>query len=211
MPENVMLYGHAASGHAYKVAIALHHLRIPYQPVFIDIFAPTSTRPKEFQERSPFQEVPLLVYDGLILAQSNAILMFLGKEKKQLYPVSHRDAALIDQWLFWEMSRLNMGVANLRYVRKYCRPGDAARAHEKLYQQRATDSLTRLDLHLQAHNFICHNQLSIADISLSSYLFWLNEAGLDIADWPHVERWLDRLRHISDWLAPEAFQRLFRG
>ena len=78
-PNSLVLYGHPASGHSYKVALFLALARIDcrYRPV--DIFAPIEKREPSFRKASRFGEVPVLVADGRSICQSNAILLWLAK------------------------------------------------------------------------------------------------------------------------------------
>jgi glutathione S-transferase len=43
---------------------------------------------------------------------------------------------------------------------------------------------------------------TIADVSCCAYLHWTDQADLDLAPWPAIGAWLDRLRSLSGWQAP---------
>jgi glutathione S-transferase len=42
----------------------------------------------------------------------------------------------------------------------------------------------------------------VADVACCTYLFWPEQAGLDLSAWPHVLRWLERIRQLPGWAAP---------
>jgi glutathione S-transferase len=75
----VRLYDFPFSGNAYKVRLALHHLRLPVERRVIDILEGANRSP-DFLARNPMGEVPALeLSDGTVLRESNAILFWLGE------------------------------------------------------------------------------------------------------------------------------------
>jgi glutathione S-transferase len=187
-----ILYGHKDSGHCYKIAMAARLAGIAYQPAYVDIFVPVEQRPATFLRDAAYREVPTWAEDGQTLAQSNAILLHLARQAPQvLGGVDEREQSQIEQWLFWEMSRLNLGVANYREQKLFVANADPAIvAH---YEQRSVKALGQLDAHLEKRAFLLE-RLTIADLSCASYLLLLDGRLLDMAQWPQVARWLDELR-----------------
>lgn len=62
--------------------------------------------------------------------------------------------------------------------------------------------LARLDLALHAGAFLVGDAPTIADVSCCGYLFWAGQAGVDIANWPAIAAWLERLRAQPGWHSP---------
>lgn len=178
---------------------------VPYQYREVDIFQPLSGRPREFREQSRFGEVPVLVHDGITISQSNAILLYLSELTGRYGGEPGATKPVVLEWLFWEMSRLNLGVANLRFLRCFERspPADVV----SLFEQRARESLAVLDTHLGATRFVAGREVTIADISCCGYLFWSHQAGLDLAKVPNVSRWLNDVRRLKQWRPPEDLLR----
>lgn len=191
-----ILYDHAASGHAYKVRLLLSLLGRPWTSVEVDIFAPREARAGFGPAVSRFGEVPVLVDGDRTIAQSNAILRHLARGTALL-----PDTPEIDEWLFWEQSRLSVGVANLREARTI---GGIAPDLEAFFSQRATRSLDRLQAHLADRDWLVDAGPTIADISCCGYLYWLAEAELEVARWPAVARWLGRIAALPGWRHPDA-------
>jgi len=81
---SLIFYGHPESGHSYKVALALSMLEIPHEYRWVDVYAPRDQRAADFCAASPFGEIPILVVDGVPLAQSNAILLHLMRRTRRL-------------------------------------------------------------------------------------------------------------------------------
>jgi len=56
----------------------------------------------EFLALNPNAQVPVLVDDGFVLWESNAIMRYLAeKTGSDLLPADRRERALVDQWLTW--------------------------------------------------------------------------------------------------------------
>jgi glutathione S-transferase len=45
-------------------------------------------------------------------------------------------------------------------------------------------------------------ELTVADIACCAYLFWPDQAKLDLSQWVNVSRWLERIRAVPGWGAP---------
>jgi glutathione S-transferase len=60
-----------------------------------------------------------------------------------------------------------------------------------------------LDQTLSQHAYLIGSTPTIADLSASAYLWWLADAGLDIAAWPHVAAWLQRISQLPGWQHPD--------
>jgi glutathione S-transferase len=72
---------------------------------------------------------------------------------------------------------------------------------------RATADLATLDAFLEDRRFLLASGPTIADISCSAYLHWLDQAGLAEADYPNLAQWLDRVRSLPDWQHPDLAMR----
>ena len=75
-------------------------------------------------------------------------------------------------------------------------------ALEAWWAQRMHADFDRLELELQARPFVAGDAPTIADISCCGYLFWTDQAGVDLAPWPALVAWLERIRSLPGWLAP---------
>lgn len=202
---DLILYGHPVSGHSYKVALFLTLADLEYRYRDIDIFAPGDTRGSSFRTVSRFNEVPVLVAGDDAICQSNAILIWLAARFQRFGGTTPEEITTISEWLFWEMSRLSLGVANLRFLLKF----DPAPAAELVrhYRMRSVSALETLDDALQSKEFMAGNRLTIADLSCSGYLFWLHEAQIDIDGYPGIKRWLGRISALPRWQPPAALLR----
>lgn len=193
-----VLYGNRESGHCYKVKLALHVLGIEHDYRQVDLQQPHERRPPEFRHVSRFAEVPVFVEDGVALVQSNAILLHLARRTGRLGGLQPER---LTEWLFWEANRIGLSVPNLRAACTYA--ADKTPEGVRLWlRARALEDLSRLNVELASHSFLLGEEASMADLSCCAYLFWPEQAGIDLRTWPNVTRWLARIRAMSGWAAP---------
>ncbi|WP_337882958.1 glutathione S-transferase family protein [Chromobacterium haemolyticum] len=194
------LYGNRLSGHSYKVRLALMLADVSHDYVHVDLTVPREQRPEDFRAASRFGEVPVLVADGTALCQSNAILQWLANNFGQLSG-EHGSRETVREWLSWEANRIGLSVPNLRWSRLNRLPQPEV---EAWLEQRARADLDTLDTALAEQPYLAGQRPSIADLSASAYLWWLADAGLDIAGWPRVQAWLERIAQQPGWQHPDV-------
>jgi glutathione S-transferase len=192
------LYDYAASGNCYKVRLLLALLDVAYERVPIDIFA-GDTLAEGYRHINPVRETPVLELDsGERIAQSNAILWYLG-EGTPFLPESRLDRALVLQWLSFEQERIMLGVGGTRFRRLTGRAqldpaADAARFES------GRRALELLDEHLATGSFVVGESCTIADISLYAYTRVAGDGGFDVVSLPSVSRWLGSIRELPGYV-----------
>jgi glutathione S-transferase len=194
--RDLVPYGSLESGHSYKVRLFLTLADVPHRYVPVDIDTPRAERSPEFRIASQFGEVPVLVDDGVPQAQSNAILLHLAQSTRKYGPPPGSSWEQLVTWLFWEANRSGFSMANLRYYTRFEHAEPDALA---FIRARAITDMKTLDSELSARPFIAGSTPSIADISISAYVFLGAECGMDPVGWPNVAAWLDRIRALSRW------------
>lgn len=196
----LILYTNRESGHSYKVALALALMAIPFEQRVVDLSVPRAQRREDFRRDALFGEVPVLVdADGLAISQSNAILDHLARRYRKLDGATPVAQTRVREWLAWEANRLAMSFPHLRFSRRFTR---ADHVLEAWWTSRMHADFDRLDLALREHAFLAGEAPTIADISCCAYLYWTDHVGVDLAPWPAIVAWLERLRSQSGWQAP---------
>lgn len=197
----LVIYGSPDSGHSFKTRIYCVLAGIPHEYRYVDIAQPRDQRRADFQRDAPYQEVPTIVDDGVVLAQSNAILMHLARKHGKLAGAPDEWPTVM-QWLCWEMNRIGLSLPNLRYYR-HLHPNSVPTAVIAWLEGRARADLDALERELAQREWILRSGFSLCDISLSAYSHWSQQAGIDIAEWPAVAAWLARLRALPGWQPAE--------
>src|SRR5688572_27880782 len=62
----------------------------------------------EYLALNPNGLVPVIIDDGFVLWESNAIMRYLADTRRSgLWPTAPKERALVDQWLTWQVAELN--------------------------------------------------------------------------------------------------------
>lgn len=72
----IKAYRHALSGHCHRVELMLSLLDIPYETIDLDL-AKGAHKAPEYLELNPLGQVPVIDDNGVTLADSNAINVYL--------------------------------------------------------------------------------------------------------------------------------------
>ena len=67
---------------------------------------------------------------------------------------------------------------------------------------RCCSAFAVLNRHLADRIFAIGDTPTIADLSLCGYLFWTDEFGITLDDYPNIEAWLDRIKALPGWVHP---------
>lgn len=184
------LYDYFESGNGYKVRLLLARLGLEYDRVELDILK-GETRTPEYLAINANGRIPVLeLDDGTRLAESNAILWYLA-EGTPFVPDDRLGRARALQWMFFEQYSHEPFIATVRF---WCFSGQAeARAREiEERRPRGYDALGVMESHLASHDFFV-DDYSVADIALYAYTHVAHEGGFDLAAFPSVRGWLERV------------------
>ena len=206
MGTGLTLYDYLDSGNGYKIRLLLAQLSRPYAWHELDIMK-GATRTPEFLRKNPNGRIPMIeLEDGTCLAESNAILWYLA-EGSTFLPSEPLPRAQVLQWMFFEQYSHEPYVATPRFILKHLPPDSARRAElpKRLEQGRA--ALKVMETQLQSRQFLVRGRYSIADIALYAYTHVAHEAQLDLAPYPKVREWLERVaaqpHHVPITYRPE--------
>jgi glutathione S-transferase len=189
------LYDYPASGNCLKARLLLGLLGRPYDRVTVDIFG-GGTLGDDYARVNPVREVPALeLDDGQVVTQSGAILWALA-EGTPFLPGDPLDRARVVQWLAFEQEQImgTLGGVRFRVLTGRMAPDDPAVAARLSAGRRALDVL---EARLDGANWMVGGAPSIADLQLYPYTSRAGDAGVDLAGWPAITAWLDRLRALD--------------
>lgn len=200
----IILYDMQDSPHARKVRLLAAELGIPLQKIERDP-RKGETRTSDYLAKNPNGRVPVLEEDGFCLWESPAILKYLAGKRPErgLGGKDAKQAALIDQWLFWWTGGAEAAI-NAIFWETYIKP--------KILKQPGndpgiiTDARTRiarflpvLDKQLEGRDYVI-GPLSIADFAMGARLDRAPELlNIDMGPYPHIRAWRERLRAKPYW------------
>ncbi len=193
------LFDYSDSGNGYKVRLLLHQLERPFELVEVDILKGESRTPA-FLARNPNGRIPTLELDsGEFLPESNAILFYLAGGTPYL-PDDRLGQARVLQWMFFEQYNHEPNIATSRFWLRHTEIDAARRTALEQKHTLGHAALGVMEQHLGAHTFFVAERYTIADIALFAYTHVADEGGFDLAGYPHVRRWLDRVRAQPRWI-----------
>jgi glutathione S-transferase len=200
------LYGYLDSGNGYKIRLLLAQLARPYTYRELDITKGESRSP-EFLRKNPNGRTPTLeLEDGTCLAESNAILWYLA-EGSAFLPSEPLLRAQVLQWMFFEQSSHEPFVATARFIVRHLPLDSPRRAELQMRWEQGRFALKVMETQLEGRPFFVGDRYSIADIALYAYTHVAHEAQLDLAPYPKVRGWLERVarqpRHVPITYRPD--------
>ena len=184
------VYGDIRSGNCLKVKWLLDWLGRDYGWVETDVMS-GATRSAEFLARNPAGQVPAVVLeDGRVLAQSNAIIGWLG-EGTAFIPADTWDRARMYEWLFWEQYSHEPFIAVVRFQRLLA--GRRTDEIEPRLMERGHAALARMEAALTGADWLVGNGPTLADLALVAYTRVAHEGDFDLAAYPAIQRWIVRV------------------
>jgi glutathione S-transferase len=188
----ISVYGMNDSGNCYKPRLLLAKLGRPFRHV--ETASGSGTKSAAFLAKNPNGRAPILeLEDGRIIAESNAILLYLA-EGTRFLPADPYERALAYQWLFFEQYSHEPYIAVRRALLVY--PHRAAEATpEKLAATLVggEKALGVMEEQLNKTPFFAGNNISVADIALYAYTHDAGAGGFDLRRYPAVKAWLARV------------------
>lgn len=190
------LYYHPLSGHAHRARLFLSLLGARHELVEVDLKAGAHKTP-EFLALNPMGQVPVLDDDGVIVSDSNAILVYLAKklDRTDWLPTSPVAAAAVQRWLSVAAGEVAHGPAAARLITVFGAKRDAdeviGRAHALL---------RNLEAHLAGREWLLDQGPTVADVALYSYLARAPEGNVDLAAYGHVRAFLRRIEALPGFV-----------
>ena len=197
------LHCFAQSGNCFKVAFLLRVLRQPFETVFVDYLAGTTRDAKWRQQENEMGEIPVLEDGERRLTQSGAILTYLA-EKHHAYGGSTEDEKLeVLRWLLFDNHKFTSYFGTYRFLKAFG-PSTPDPAVMTWLRGRVETAYGIVDKHLASQPFLVGRSSTIADVSLSGYVFYpVEESGLDIErQFPNIAAWRQRLSELPGWASP---------
>lgn len=190
------LYHHPMSGHSHRAVLFASLLGLPHELVEIDLKTGAHKRP-EFLAINPFGQVPVLDDDGIIVTDSNAILVYLAKKagRTDWLPEDARGAAAVQRWLSVAAGEVAYGPAAARLITVF-----GAKLNPEEVIARAHTLLGRLEAQLAGAQWLVGAAPTIADIAIYSYVARAPEGNVDLAAYPNVNAFLRRVEGLPGFV-----------
>jgi glutathione S-transferase len=199
MTSDYVLYCFAQSGNAYKAALMLNLCGAQWTPRFVDYFNREVDTP-EYRAINEMGEVPVLEHNNNRLSQSGVILDYLAGVLGRFNAENELERREILRWILFDNHKLTSNIATLRFLRTFVDSPQTAVI--EFLSARSNGALKILNTHLDKLPFAIGQRPTIADISMCGYLYFTDELGIDLNDYPAVVRWLQDIKSLDGWVHP---------
>ena len=158
-----------------RIQWALEEMGLPYHVRALDYLGGGADSP-QFSAISPFNQIPVLEDDGLVIAESCAILIHLAEKSGRLMPADEAGRLKVIQWCFAATATVQPALSMIAMVDAGFMGKDPA-AREFLVGL-ATRWLAGLERQLEGRDWITGDDFTIADITLADVLREIRETDL---------------------------------
>ena len=188
-----LYYWLTPNGH--KISIALEEMGFEYRIFPINISQDDQFQ-ADFLKISPNNKIPAIVdQDGprgepISVFESGAILQYLARKSAQFYPNDEVERIEVEQWLMWQMGGFGPMLGQNHHFSRFA-PERIAYATERYVAE--TKRLYRvLDTQLTNRDYVA-GDYSIADMAILPWILRHEWQQVDLADYPHVLAYMQRL------------------
>ncbi|MBC2778278.1 glutathione S-transferase family protein [Parasphingopyxis marina] len=206
MTRDLVLHEDAGSGNCYKIRLTAAHLGITLDRKSYDIMAGETRTPEFLTRINAIGKIPVLQIGDRFLAESNAACHWLAAGST-LIPFDRFGHADMLHWMFWEQYSHEPNIATMRYYKLYVGEENMSAEQRALVPGKIAGgeaALTLMDEHLGRHPFLAADRFSLADICLYGYTHVAGQGGFDLARWPHIGAWLERVAAIPGHISMDA-------
>jgi glutathione S-transferase len=196
----IVVHRFLLSGHCHRVELLLSLLGLPASLVDVNLVAGEQRQPP-FLAKNAFGQVPVIEDGGWVLADSNAILVYLASrydEKGAWLPRDPERSAAVQRWLSVAAGPLAHGPAAARLARLFGKPDDVGA------QDIAKKLFSVMEAEIEKRDYFAGDAPTIADVALYAYTAHAPEGGVSLEPYPAVRRWLARVEGLPGFVAMPA-------
>jgi GSH-dependent disulfide-bond oxidoreductase len=182
-----------ATPNGLKISICLEELGLQYN--VHRIFLGGDQKTSEFTKLNPNNKIPVLVDDGFVLTESNAILFYLAEKTGKLLPKESKLRAKLAEAMMFQASSLGPMFGQLMVFAGAWKnefPPVTAR-----YAKEMNRILAVLEARLQDQTYFVGNEFTIADIAMLPWVraIFVSPFGkmLSVNDKPNLNAWWERV------------------
>ena len=195
MSDTLILHEDPGSANCYKVRLTAALAGVPIERRAYDIMKGQTRTPEFLAKISANGRIPVLQAGDRFISESNAICFYIA-DGSPLVPADRFERADMLRWLFWEQYQHEPNIATLRFWMTWVgidRLTDVQRSQMPVKRKLGNDALQLMDDHLKGREWFVGGATSLADICLFAYTHVADEADFDLALYPNVVEWMERI------------------
>ena len=189
------------SGNSYKAALALELSGLDWEPVFVDFFN-GAARSEAYAELNVMAEAPVLIDGDVRLTQSGLIQHYVTEKTGKFGGETAEESREVLRWVLWDNHKLSSQIGTTRFLMNFLAPEKRPEQVIGFMKGRLKAAYKVLETHLTSRDFIVGRNVTNADLSCCSYLYYPEPFGFIRADWPNIDSWLSRISELPGWKHP---------
>lgn len=178
-----------------RILWALEEMQLPFELVGMDHPAHDLTT-EAYRKVNPFQQIPAIDDDGVVLSESGAILIYLAKKSGQLIPADLAGEAQVVRWCFVAANSIEIPLMNILMID--WTKDDGCRKYREFLVGWAKHHLSNLEHWLQGREYVATDRFTVADILLSHVLDVVKDKSL-LEPYANVRAYRDRCLARPAW------------
>lgn len=193
----IQLYGHELSGNSYKVKLMLSLLGLNYEWIKVDLIAGAHKQP-EFLTLNPFGQVPVIVDRDTVLADAQAILVYLARQYggESWLPLKAEPMSRVIRWLSTTAGEVRQGPESARLYHLF----KVTSINLERATQKTEFILGQLDDHLANREWLELEHPTIADVAVFPYIALAPDGKIDLTPYPSVLDWIERVKQLPGFV-----------
>jgi glutathione S-transferase len=193
---SLVLHRFPLSGHAHRAELFLSLLGLDATLVDVDLRGGAHKR-SDFLRLNRFGQVPVLQDGDDVIADSNAILVYLARKYggEQWLPTDPLQAAQVERWLSVAAGQIASGPARARLITVF---GARYSAEDTIAQAHAL--LQVVDDELQGRDWLVGSHPTIADVAAYTYIAHAPEGNVALDAYPSIRAWLARIEAMPGFV-----------
>lgn len=199
MTNAIRIHRHPLSGHSHRVQLLASLAGISHDLVDVDLLK-GEHKQAPFTDLNPFGQVPVIEDGDTVVADSNAILVYLARKYAPAWlPTDPVQEAEVQKFLSLAAGEIAYGPAAARLITVFGASFDAERCAAI-----AATVLSRLEAHLDGRDWLVGASPSIADVAIYSYTAHAPEGNVSLAPYPNVRALLSRIEALPGFVPMSA-------
>ncbi len=179
-----------------RVLWALEEMQLPHEIVGLDHPAKELST-DDYRALSPFEQIPAIDDDGLVLSESGAIVLHLARKSGKLIPSEPAGAAQVERWCFAALNTVELPLLNLQLI-GFVVQDAGTHAYRAFLAAWAMRHLAALERWLDGREFIATDDFTVADLLMSHVLGETDDPAL-LDPHPRVRAYRERCRSRPAW------------
>lgn len=199
MSNAIRIHRHPLSGHAHRAQLFASLTGINHELVDVDLLSGEHKK-EPFLSLNPAGKVPVLEDGEVVVADSNAILVYLARKyAPDWMPKDTVGEAEVQRFLSLAANEIANGPAAARLITVFGAPLDADRA-----KTIAAGVFGQLEAHLNGRDWLVGNRPSVADVAIYSYTAHAPEGNVGLDGYPNIRALLARIEALPGFVPMQA-------